>query len=126
MPPTPLRAQRRPCNGSVAGTLQKTSCAASRRLDQPASSEGVGGLGDGDGAGDSATRAAWDDGSRAASATRSDAHPTVTSAMLATARRPSFLSVWRESAMAPPERTTAHAHEPEGPPRRLPALARPW
>ena len=36
-----------PPAGSVAGTLQNTSCAASRRLDQPASSEGADGLGDG-------------------------------------------------------------------------------
>ena len=46
IPPMPLRAQRRPASGLRAGTLQKTSCAASRRLDQPASSDGAGWLGD--------------------------------------------------------------------------------
>ena len=46
MPPTPRRANFLPASGSVAGTLQKTSWAASRRFDQPASSDGAGGLGE--------------------------------------------------------------------------------
>lgn len=52
MPPTPMRANFLPASGSVAGTLQKTSCAARRRLDQPASSDETGWLGDVVGPGD--------------------------------------------------------------------------
>jgi hypothetical protein len=52
MPPTPILAYLRPADGFVAGTLQKTSCAASRRADQPASSDGAGGLGEAVGDGD--------------------------------------------------------------------------
>ena len=55
MPPTPRRANLRPADGFVAGTLQKTSCAASRRFDHPASSEDAGGLGEVVGAGEETT-----------------------------------------------------------------------
>ena len=54
MPPMPILAQRRPASGSGAGTLQKQSCAASRRSDHEASSEGALGLGDVDGDGEPA------------------------------------------------------------------------
>ena len=58
MPPTPMRANFLPASGFVAGTLQKTSCAARRRLDQPASSDAAGGLGEVTGAGDAAATVA--------------------------------------------------------------------
>ena len=88
MPPMPILAQRRPARGSGAGTLQKQSCAASRRLDHEASSEGALWLGDGDGDGDGerAVAAAAAAGCFAASTTCSDAHPSAPNAASATTR----------------------------------------
>ena len=85
MPPMPILAQRRPASGSGAGTLQKQSCAASRRLDHEASSEGALGLGDGDG--EPAVAAAAAAGCFAASTTCSEAHPSAPSAASATTSR---------------------------------------
>ena len=111
MPPTPRRANLRPADGFVAGTLQKTSCAASRRSDHPASSEGAGGLGEVVGASEATTVVTAATLPSAASAVPCDAQPSAPAAAAATAVSISPMRMPR-SRLMPADATTGRAQEP--------------
>ncbi len=106
MPPTPMRANFLPASGLVAGTLQKTSCAASRRFDQPASSDEAAGLGDVTGSGDAAmavVAAALPPAASADAAAPPEPQAAAPStAMSAAAARTGFHGMMRRSGMTPP------------------------